>query len=131
MLKKYAHVEGKQLKKRSGIYSLDLHLDKDRLKWVGGRLNKKIKSSFQWHPPYFYWQQKGNNNPGKGSPKRKVTDFWVVKSNTLVRSLVGKCVKCCLLREQLWEQSLVDLPTGLLMDHHLQIVELIYFGPFW
>ena len=32
MLKKYAHVEGKQLKKRSGIYGLDLHLDKDRLK---------------------------------------------------------------------------------------------------
>ena len=42
--------------------------------------------------------------------------FWVVKCNTVVRSLVGKCVKCRLLRGKLGEQKMADLPTDRTLD---------------
>ena len=42
--------------------------------------------------------------------------LWVVKCNTVVRSLVGKCVKCCLLRGRLGEQKMADLPTDRTLD---------------
>ena len=42
--------------------------------------------------------------------------FWVVKYNSVVRSLVGKCVKCRLLRGRLGEQKMAHLPTDRTLD---------------
>ena len=43
-------------------------------------------------------------------------DFWVVRSNTIVRNLIRKCVKCQFLRGKLGEQNMADLPNDKTLD---------------
>ena len=39
----------------------------------------------------------------------KISGFWVISCNSLVRSVIGKCVRCKQLRGQLQQQKMADL----------------------
>ena len=119
----------KQLKKKSGIYNLDPYLDKEGLLRVGGRLKKSNLHFSDVHPILIgsnskttslivEWCHQRTAHGGRGLTINEVRSngFWVVKCNTVVRSLVGKCVKCRLLRGKLGEQKMADLPTDRTLD---------------
>ena len=119
----------KQLRKKSGIYNLDPYLDKEGLLRVGGRLKKSNLHFSDVHPLLIgskskttslivEWCHQKTAHGGRGLTINEVRSngFWVVKCNTVVRSLVGKCVKCCLLRGRLGEQKMTDLPTDKTLD---------------
>ena len=59
------------------------------------------------------WCHKKVAHGGRGLTINKIrgNGFWVVRCNTIVRSLIEKCVKCRLLREKLGEQKMADLPN--------------------
>ena len=63
--------------------------------------------------------------------KVRSNGFWMVKCNTVVRSLVGKCVECCLPRGNLRGQKMTDLPTDRTLDGPpLTNCGVDMFGPF-
>ena len=135
----------KQLNKKSGIYTLDPYLDKEGLLRVRGRLKKSNLHFSDIHPLLIgskskttalivKWCHQRTVHGGRGLTINEVRSngYWVVKCNTVVRSLVGKCVKYHLLRGKLGQQKMADLQfIDLLMDHHLQIMELTCLVPFW
>ena len=97
----------KQLWKKSGIYNLDPYLDEEGLLRVGGRLKKSYLNFGNIYPLLVGkesritnlivgWCHQRTAHGGKGLTINEVRSngFWVIKCNTVVRSLVGKCVKC-------------------------------------
>ena len=96
---------------------------------VGGRLKK---SSLQVNdvPPVLLgkdgniprliveWCHKNVAHSGRRFTINEIRSngFWVVRCNTIVRSLIGKCVKCRLLRGKLGEQKMADLPNDRTFD---------------
>ena len=117
----------KQLRKKSGIYNLDPYLDKEVR--VGGRLKKSNLHFSDVHPLLIgskskttslivEWCHQKTAHGGRGLTINEVRSksFWVVKCNKVVRSLVGKCVRCRLLRGKLGEQKMADLPTDRTLD---------------
>ena len=127
---KNTHIQKeKQLKKNSGIYNLDHYLDKEGLLRVGGRLKKSNLHFSEIHPLLIgskiktttlivEWCHQRTAHGGRGLTINEVRNngFWVVKCNTVVRNLVGKCVKCRLLRGRLGEQKMADLPNDRTLD---------------
>ena len=57
--------------------------------------------------------------------------LWIVKVNSLARSLLSKCVICCRIRGQKLTQKMANLPEErLIADHLLFIfVRIDLFGP--
>ena len=119
----------KQLKKKSGTYNLDPYLDKERLLRFGERLKKSNLHFSDVHPLLIgskskttslivEWCHQKTAHGGRGLTINEVRSksFWVVKCNKVVRSLVGKCVRCRLLRGKLGEQKMADLPTDRTLD---------------
>ena len=135
----------KQLKKNSGIYNLDPYLDKEGLLRVGGRLKKSNLHFSEIHPLLIgnksktttliiEWCHQRTAHGGRGLTINEVrsSGFWVVKCNTVVRNLVGKCVKCRLLRGRLGEQKMEDLPNDRTLDGPpFTNCGVDMFGPFW
>ena len=119
----------KQLEKKSGIYNPDPYLDKEGLLKVGERLKKSDLHFNEIHPLLICnkskssaliveWCYQRAAHGGRGVPINDVRNngFWMVKCYTVVRSLIGKGVKCCLLRRKLGEQKMGDLPTDRSLD---------------
>ena len=92
---------------RSAIYSLDLHIDRKGLLRLVGRLKKSSLHLNDVHPVLLgkdgtitrlivEWCHKKVAHGGKGLTKNEIRSngFWAVQCNTIVRSLIGKCVKC-------------------------------------
>ena len=134
----------KQLKMNSGIYNLDPYLDKEGLLRVRGRLKKSNLHFSEIHPLLIgnksktatliiEWCQQRAAHGGRGLTINEVrsSGFWVVKCNTVVRNLVGKCVKCRLLRRRLGEQKMADLPNDRTLDRPFTNCRVDMFGPFW
>ena len=134
----------KQLKKKSGTYNLDPYLDKERLLRFGERLKKSNLHFSDVHPLLIgskskttslivEWCHQKTAHGGRGLTINEVRSksFWVVKCNKVVRSLVGKCVRCRLLRGKLGEQKMADLPTDRTLDGPpFTNSEVDMFGPF-
>ena len=98
--------------KRSSVYKLDPFIDEGGLLRVGGRLRKCItRLIVEW-----CHQEMAHGRRGLTINEIRSNGFWVVRCNTIVRSLVRKCVKCRLLRGNLGEQKMADLPTDRTMD---------------
>ena len=132
--------------KRSIVYKLDSFIDEKGLMRVEGRLRKSNLHFTDVHPILLnkdscitrlivkWCYQKTEDSPWW---KRltineiKSKGFWVVWCNTIVRSLVRKCVKCRLLREKLGKQKMADLPTDRTIDE-LPLANCVVdmFGPF-
>ena len=64
------------------------------------------------------WCYKKVAHGGRGLTINEIRSngFWVVRSNTIVRSLRGKCVKCRLLRGKFGEQKMADLTNDRTLD---------------
>ena len=95
----------KTLMKRSSVYRLNPFIVKKGLLRVGRRL-KKSNLHF-------------TDGRGLTISEIRSNGFWGIQCNTIVRSLLGKCVKCRLLRGKLGEKKMADIPTD---EPLLQIV---------
>ena len=114
----------KTLMKRSSVYKLNPFIVKKGLLRVGRRLKKSNLHFTDVHPILFgkdnsitrlivEWCKKKTAHDGRGLTIIEIRSngFWGIQCNTIVRSLLGKCVKCRLLRGKLGEQKMADIPT--------------------
>ena len=98
------------LMKRSSVYKLDPFIDERGLLSVRGKLRKSNLHFTNVHPILLSkdscitrlivkWCHQKTAHGGRGLTINEVwsNGFWVFRCNTIVRSLVGKCVKCRLL----------------------------------
>ena len=119
----------KTLMKRSSVYKLDPFIDERGLLTVGGRLRKSNLHFIDVHPILLSkdscitrliveWCHQKTAPGGRRLTINEIrrNGFWIVRCNTIVRSLVGKCVKCRLLQGKLGEQKMADLPTNGTID---------------
>ena len=108
--------ERKTLMKRGSVYKLVPFIDERGLLRGRGRMRKS-----NLHFTYVYpillskdscitrliveWCHQKTAHGGRGLAINEIRSngFWVIRCNTIVRSLVGKCVKCRLMREKLGE----------------------------
>ena len=104
----------KTLMKRSSVYKLDPFIDERGLLRVGGSLRKSNLHFTDFHPILLSkdscitrliveWCHQKTAHGGRGLTINEIRSngFWVVRCNTIVRSLIGKCVKCRLLNHLL------------------------------
>ena len=97
----------KSLSRRSGIYNVDPYIDEKALLRDGGRLKQSSLHVNDVHPVLLGkddnipglivgWCHKKVAHGGRGPTKNEIRSngFWVVWCNTIVRGLIGKCVKC-------------------------------------
>ena len=97
----------KTLMKRSIVYKLDPFIDEKGLLRVGGRLRKSNLHFSDVHPVLlgkdscitrliveWCYQKAAHGGRGLAINEIRSNGFWVVRGNTIVRSLVGKRVKC-------------------------------------
>ena len=104
----------KTLMKRSSVYKLDPFIDERGLLRVGGSLRKSNLHFTDFHPILLSkdscitrliveWCHQKTAHGGRGFTINEMRNnrFWVVRCNTIVRSLIGKCVKCRLLNHLL------------------------------
>ena len=119
----------KSLSRRSGKYNLNLYIDEKGLLRVWETLKK---SGLHLNDVHLVLLGKDCNIPrltvqwcckkvahgGRGLTINEIRSngFWIVRSNTTVRSLIGKCVKFQLLRGKLDKQKMVDLPNDRTLD---------------
>ena len=100
----------KILMKRSSVYKLDPFIDEGGLLRVGGRLRKSNLRFTDVHSILLSkdscitrliveWCHQKTAHGGRGLTINEIRSngLWVVQCNTIVRSLVGKCVRCPLL----------------------------------
>ena len=119
----------KAVMKRSRVYRLDPFIDERGLLRVGGRLKKSNLHFTDVHPILLSkdscitrliveWchQKTAHGERGLTINEIRSTWFWFVRCNAIVRSLVGKCVRCLLLQGKLGEQKITDLPTDRTID---------------
>ena len=97
----------KTLMKRSSVYKLDPFIDERGLLTVGGRLRKSNLHFIDVHPILLSkdscitrliveWCHQKTAPGGRRLTINEIRryGFWIVRCNTIVRSLVGKCAKC-------------------------------------
>ena len=119
----------KSLSSRSGIYNPDLYIDDKGLLRVGGKMKKSSLHVNVVHPVLLdkdgniprltvEWCYKKVAHGGRGLIINEIRSngFWVVCCNVIVRSLIGKCVKCRLLRGKFGEQKMADLTNDRTLD---------------
>ena len=79
------------------------------------------------------WCHQKTAHGGRGLTinENRSNGFWVVRWNTIIRSLIEKCVKCPLLRGKLGGKKMADLPTDRTIDElPFTNCGLEMFGPF-
>ena len=97
--------------------SVEGRLKKSNLLFSGvHRLLVGIKSKTTSLIVEWYHQKTAHGGRGLTINEVRGNGFWVVKCYTVVRSLVGKCVKCRLLTGKFREQKMADLPTDRTLD---------------
>ena len=97
----------KSLSRRSGIYNQDPYIDEKGLLRVGGRLKKSSLHINDVHPVLLGkdgnitrlivgWCHKKVVHGGRGLTVNEIrtNGFWVIRCNTIVINMIGKCVKC-------------------------------------
>ena len=97
----------KTLMKRSSVYKLDPFIDERGLLRAGGRLKKSNLHFTDVHPILLSkdscitrliveWCHQKTTHGGRGLTINEIrsNEFWVIRCNTIVRKLVGKCIKC-------------------------------------
>ena len=97
----------RSLSRRGGIYNLDPYIDAKGLLRVGGRLKR---SSLHFNNVHLVLHGKDGNitrliaewcdkkvaHGGRGLTIIEIRSngFWVIQCNVIVKSMIGKCVKC-------------------------------------
>ena len=111
------------LTRKSSIYRLDPYMDENGLLRVGGRLRRStIPQDESRHPlllPYnhrittsiiqCYHHKLGY--AGRNHTLASIREmFWIIKRNSAVRGIIGKCVKCRRLHHPVTDQKIAYLP---------------------
>ena len=105
---------GNSLKSSSKIVKLDPFLDQDGILKVGGRIGKCDILDEVWHPILLpkscktadliiQWCHNKVAHAGRSVTINQIrsSGFWIISCSSLVRSMMGKCVRCKQLRGQL------------------------------
>jgi hypothetical protein len=113
----------KVIKKSSFIYRLDPFIDKQGLLRVGGRLrNSELEKRIKYpiilpqssHATElvvrFCHEQVQHSGRGFTLNEVRTRGYWIIRGNSVVRSVIYKCVKCRALRGKVGEQKMADLP---------------------
>ena len=101
------HGGTKNINEKSSVYKIDFFMDEEGLLRVGGRLRKSNLHFTDVHPILLSkdncitrliveWCHQKTAHGGRGLTINEIRSngFWVVRCNTIVRSFIGKCVKC-------------------------------------
>ena len=148
--KRYFHSEIKafttdqsKLNRSSAVAKLDPFIDNDGLLKVGGRL-RRAQHVNEVHPVLISkfgllsrviitWCHENVGHGGRGFTLNELRScgFWITNANTLVRSIINKCVCCRRLRGKTGEQKMADLPSDRTMEHPpFTYCGVDVFGPF-
>ena len=111
------------LKKSSSLRKLDPFVDKDGIIRVGGRLRNSTLDVSMKHPVILprkckltiavvRWIHQKVEHSGRNMTlnELRVEGYWVINGNSIIRSLISKCVRCRYLRGRTGEQKMADLP---------------------
>ena len=131
------------ISKSSSLEKLDPFMDKDKVLRVGGRLKKSSLNEETMHPIII---PKGEvakmiirmahqcvAHGGRGYTIHEVRrrGYWIVRCNTLVRSVINNCVTCKKLRGSTAQQKMADLPADRLeVSAPFTNCGVDLFGPF-
>ena len=112
------------LEKSSPLFKLNPIIDDKGILRVGGRLKKALLDERTKYPiilPRHHdvtnmvirWCHNAVEHGGRGTTLNMVRNkgLWVVNANSVVRSIISKCVRCRQLRGKIGEQKMADLPT--------------------
>jgi len=113
----------KYRQKENHLYKLDPFIGEDGIMRVGGRLNKSSLSEATKNPIILPKNSKISiriaecchqkvKHSGRTSTLNEIRQrgFWLINSNTIVRSIIHHCVRCKELRGILGQQKMADLP---------------------
>ena len=135
----------KRIKKKDPLWKLDPFIGYDGILRVGGRLCNSPLPDKEKHPAILpkksvisqritaYYHQK-INHLGRTSTTNELRQngYWLVSSNTIVRSVIHHCGTCKILRGRLAEQKMADLPLDRFSTEGPFIVTgMDMFGPFY
>ena len=106
------------------ISNLDPFIDENEVLCVGGRVKQSNLNTEYVHPILlsgqgivtnllvkWYHQSIGNGGRGYTLNKIRSSGYWIVKTNSVVRSFTARCVRCRYLRGKVGEQKMTDLPA--------------------
>ena len=131
-----------RLKRDSRIRKLN-PIMKDGLLCVGGRLDRAALSCEAKYPVILpkesmvstlilYDIHKSVGHLGRNSMLAKLRErFWILSANTLIRSIVSRCVTCQRYQGQRGAQIMADLPADRITPHEPPFTRsgVDYFGP--
>ena len=131
------------MRKSSSIYRLDPFVD-DGLLRVGGRLSRSSMPEETKHPIILpkdgsvsvllmHQLHENINHSGRSYMLSKLRQrYWIIKANTLARSIINKCVTCRRQRAKIGNQKMADLPADRVTPDEPPFthVGMDYFGPF-
>ena len=118
----------KILSKSSRLGRLDPFLDTDGILRVGGRLRKTILPKENKHPAILpkdnivtlmiQWYHKEIQHLGRTSTVGELRSrgYWLMAANEQVRRVVSRCIPCKILRGQLSQQKMSNLPESRASD---------------
>ena len=135
---------GNSLTSSSKIVHLDPFLDQDGILKVGGRIGKCDVSDEIQHPTLLPKSCKTTEliirqcydkvaHGGRGITINQIrsSGFWIISCNSLVQSMIGKCVRCKQLRGQLQQQKMADMPKDrMCIEPSFTYCDVDIFGPF-
>ena len=121
--KEVSSLQNKQnLTRKSSIYRLDPYMDENGLRRARGRLRRStILQDESRHPVLLPYKHHVTTNiiqyhhklghAGRNYTFASIREkFWIIKGNSAVRGIIGKCVKCRRLHHPVTEQKMADLP---------------------
>ena len=125
------------------IGNLDPFIDENEVLRVGGRVKRSNLNTEYVHPILlsgegivtnllvkWYHQSFGHGGRGYTLNKIRSSGYWIVKTNSVVRSFIARCVRCRYLRGKVGEQKMADLPADRVStEPPFMYVGLDMFGP--
>ena len=132
------------LKSSSKIFKLDPFIDKNEILRVAGRIQRSSISEEIQNPILMpktskitevivRWCHQRVAHAGRGLTINEIrsSGFWIRNCNSVVRSVIGKCVRCKQLRGKFQQQKMANLPGDQVsMEVPFSYCGVDVFGPF-
>ena len=135
----------KPIPKSSSIIKLDPFLDENNILRVGGRLGKNLLLDHNLkHPIILTKHSKFSimiaqhchaslHHAGRGITINEIRSrgYWITNINSIVRTIIAKCVSCRRLRGTTTPQKMADLPSDRFKEcPPFTVCGIDHFGPF-
>jgi hypothetical protein len=132
------------VKRSSKLCKLDPFIDEEGILRVGGRLRRANLSDETKHPVILPKDSrisymiildihKKIGHLGKNSILARLREkYWIIGANTIIKSIVSKCVICRKYQVPIMHQKMADLPSDRVTPDvaPFKVVGIDYFGPF-